>query len=478
MQLRKRTIEVLTRDLTLPQRPSSSSSDSFSEGGRDFDTASGASGFDNFDSNSENSDVSDGETRTWVDDGRNGPNLPPVNMSIEKAKVSLVSSTKSIHYFTTARNELNPKLLSALQALKESSLSVEDPTLGERSTPSSEESEDLLQHLPHELPDSGLTPSVTTIFDSGRSDDSGASTSRKLSNHLVELDKMIADAENELHGTNCVCHRCIHILNVDGNDSPDISTESSAEGQDDLPEARASARVVAQDSNAPLSKQADINEGNIETQMPLASNGNQTSGLGFEPIAGGSGEKMANVVRESKKTKTWNEKPARRAKGHLAAQEALKIMDDMSDGSDADAEPDENNIASLLRNIDEKIEFVVRESAHDKVGSDNASDNSDHEASDLEERYRKRGPRVRRSWDSDSETTTSCDETDYSDEEDLRNFFAEANGTDLRRAKDHPLLGKEPRDYDDLVDINNTIELDSTSDEDRPGSVSQALSRA
>ncbi len=279
---------------------------------------------------------------------------------------------------------------------------------------------------------------------------------------------MIADAENKLHGTTCVCHKCIQILNVDGNDSPDISAESSAASQDDRPEARPSARLLARATADKQCQETHDNEMNLETQMPVRMGGNPTSGLDFEPTAGGSGQsKPANVCQAKKKT-AWNEKVAKSKKGQLAAERALNILDTISNASDDEA--DDNSIARLLHDIDENIQFVVRDSASDVAEND---DGSDHEASDLEEAYQNRRPRVRRSWDSDSETTTSCDETDYSDAEDLRNFFADADGNDLRRAKDHPLLGKEPKDYDDMVEFNDTIQLDSSDDEDE-GRVSQA----
>ncbi len=88
-QLRQRTIDVLTRKLTMPRDDASSSYDSDSNFGQDFGDANWPSDHNETQNTSAESENDNGEDSiAGFTDGRNGPNLPPVNMSIEKAKVS------------------------------------------------------------------------------------------------------------------------------------------------------------------------------------------------------------------------------------------------------------------------------------------------------------------------------------------------------------------------------------------------------
>ncbi len=355
--------------------------------------------------------------------------------------------------------------------LQASSLSGNTGELTERSLPQSESTEDTF--VIHSK-DSGLTPSATTVFDSGRSDDSGASTSRRLENHLTQLDNMIAEASAPMHGPSCVCLKCIRILNVDGNDSPDLSSDeepsavflSSRQGTAAQDEARPKAQDI-------VNRADDVDESTVETQMPVHSaRDNMTSGLPFEPVAGGSrAAAKTRVTNDGNNVRPWNFKESHVQKAQRQAVKSLEIV--MNSSDDEDSEDSNGSIAAILRRIDERIPSVAQAAAADLA---RGQDDDDGLSSDSENEARPTGrlPRVRRSWDSDSETTTDCDETDYSDEDDVRNFFVNNGIQDLERAKTNPITGHEQRRR---RDPNDTIDLDS-SREDRHEMVRHASCQA
>ncbi len=339
-------------------------------------------------------------------------------------------------------------------AFQESSMSMASGSEKQQSVDTSVISEEPVVHNS----DSGLTPSATTVFDSGRSDDSGASTSRKLEHHLTTLDNMIADAQEPLHGPSCVCLKCIRILNVDGNDSPDFSSD------DDLNEASAvflsaRQRTAAQDE-AQSKAATDTNEqdeSNIETQLIVADDRTEAnSGLPFEPRAGCSRHAAIPHAQRNEAAvggKPWCFKESKVKKVQRQALKSLQIAMDNDDGSD----DSDNSIGQILRRIDERIPNVAEAVAREEAQDDELSSDSENEL-----HASAKWPRVRRSWDSDSETTTDCDETDYSDEDDVRNFFVNFGNDDLERAKSNPITGHEQRP---ARRQNDTIDLDSSREE-------------
>ena len=290
--------------------------------------------------------------------------------------------------------------------------------------------------------DSGLTASVTTVFDSGRSGDSGASVSRKMDDYVVEFDNRIPDSKEPLHGPSCVCLHCINKFpNLDGNDSPSDLDSSQAGSDDDHATTQAQARQKAQVKV--VSQQQADDEANIETQilsdLPTSE---RRDGLLDDPLPGPSRmTPWSNIATVKKPAIMFPEKCKPRVK------EVSEILGDKSTSSEASTIRGEDEVDKFLESVPDELEAEARAKAReDSICSFLEISRDIEELSDMTESEDEREPlRVRTGWDSDSLTNSSCDSTDYSDEDDLRNFFIDGGREDIERARTDAILGHEPR---------------------------------
>ncbi len=334
-------------------------------------------------------------------------------------------------------------------------MSNESPSTSQQNISSTTES---LPPPPNHESDSMMTASATTVFDSGRSDDSGASVSRRLDGYLNEFDNRVPDSKKPLHGKECVCLECITILNVDGNDSPDLS--SSGESEDLSPATQASSQALAKAQVA-----VDDNEKVATRDRAAPSNGQHLAdGLPHEPLPGPSRvthwSHIPSASRENPKFPQKSKARVPTLNEVLATGSPHSNQSSMSNGDDA--------VDNFLASVEERKKTQAQTKAQDKDGlcdflelSVNIEDLSDMTDSE-DERYENR---VRTGWFSDPATNTSCDSTDYSDEDDLRNFFIDGGRDECDRARTNAILGREPRpEHDDL-----SIALDD-SDENEPDS--------
>ena len=197
-------------------------------------------------------------------------------------------------------------------------------------------------------------------------------------------------------------------------------------------------------------------EADVVTQMP-----SRQDGLEQEPLPGPSRATVWDNIniknqQQSEKSNFPPCKPCRRSKSLGYGPGPI---------SDQSIQGLKENLHNFLSSVDGILEGEAQDQAHAPSSNEPNSGDDDYLSStDDEVRQDERAPRVRRSWDSDSETTSSCDSTDYSDEDDLRNFFVNGGRDDLERAKTDAILGPEPRSSD--IEHSFVVEDSDENDDD------------
>ncbi len=339
--------------------------------------------------------------------------------------------------------------------------SLDDPPLSMSSTTDSLPPNDFLNEA-----DSFLTASATTEFDSGRTNDSGASVSRTLEGYTNELDNHVPHSQKPLHGEQCVCLKCIKILNVDGNESP--SDLSSSSESDVCQQSQASAQALNQPQAATSqnNKEQDVV---VRNKSRRVNNPSRDDGLPMEPLPGPSRVTCwSDIPSPKRKNPPFPEKAKSR---HPNLDEVIGCGSPKSSNQgDSEGEDDVDQfLKSVQSNTNNNApEGEAQAKARDgevcdfldvSVDIDDLSDMTESEDELFENR-------VRTGWASDSVTNTTCDSTDYSDDDDLRNFFVDGGRTERDRAKTDAIIGREQRpEYDDL-----SIALDDESFEEHSNS--------
>ena len=342
--------------------------------------------------------------------------------------------------------------------------------------------------------DSALTLSMTTLLSSGRSDDSGADVA-KLDDKISYVSPILPTGPS--HGPTCHCLKCITIMQVDGNNElsdSDSSTShqeaskvflSSKQGKQSGLSVEAAAQSGPSTSQAATQAEAQceaprrarssesrtchdedsfsVDEADIETQLPAGHPRANRAQHADEPVPGPSAlakqapkQKLADRLEKDLEKANWRIRRMRDA--------ILDTIDVMAEDSD------ESHDLADTETSPTRPSDRTRDKTQDTVPT--VTDLSD--LSDIEVDNCGRCPRVRKNlFGSESTISTDMDSTDYSDDEDIRNFFMEDSARERFRAKNNPLFAKEKRepkpkpdtteDILEMLDSDHGKEVDNVS---------------
>ncbi len=338
--------------------------------------------------------------------------------------------------------------------------------------------------------------------------------------NLDSLDALSVPSVDEPHGLDCSCPRCFRIGQYDGNDTTDTESDSEpttsklAKASNLLPRApndpnfetlrsmssnidpgwlelydkevqeHSKARAAAEDVlREDPTKQPAASSSNTAKQSTLAllnrsKKDKRTIRSYFRSTAGGSSRGRGGLNATSRRL------PPMAGKGKKSAKQlqswrlrqklkpVVTLLDEIKDranhlgalvdGADGNNEqPRQTSSAaqSTAQSAAPKANIATQD--HNSNDHNNKRPRADNSGSDSEDgdRGHSRQPPMSRS--SSYTTIGSGEDTDYSDDDDIRNYFVNNRAEELNLIRQDPLLGRQPRE----VTVNEEDDTHAVNDE-------------